>query len=162
MQVGGFADFEELLNDVRDECHEAVQGALMLQVPICNAFGFLLTSLSAPQPPCILCCMQAVDVRRGRLVAHVESFVHMLGISIEALMLQVWIGTECLYAATPSTRFELSPVALDQMRIDRRAELEALGIEEDEDHEDDWSDAVCPANLPPRFDYLCADWYNSG
>ena len=35
-------------------------------------------------------CLQSVDVRRGRLVAHGESFVHMLGTAMEGLLNQVW------------------------------------------------------------------------
>lgn len=92
LQVAGFTDFEEMLNDVRDECHAAVEAYLTVQ---------------------------NVEVRRGRLVAHVESFINMLGMAIETL--------------------------LNQIRADHRAAVEAAGgVEEDSEAEDDFY----PASLP--------------
>ncbi|KAL4859889.1 Histone-lysine N-methyltransferase [Chlorella vulgaris] len=95
LQVGGFTDFEELLSDARDECHAAVDAYLMLQ---------------------------SVDVRRGRLLAHVESFVRMLGTAIESL--------------------------LSQMRADRAAAVEA-GLQDEDD--DELDDEFYPSSLPPSI-----------
>jgi hypothetical protein len=57
LQVGGFADFEELLNDARDECHEAVEGALALQVlACCLAFVVRLVAMCFASFRNTACC----------------------------------------------------------------------------------------------------------
>lgn len=35
-QVGGYTDFEELLNEVREECHAAAEAYLTAQVGVCG------------------------------------------------------------------------------------------------------------------------------
>ncbi|EFN57451.1 hypothetical protein CHLNCDRAFT_142939 [Chlorella variabilis] len=107
--MGGFTDFEELVSDAREECHASVEAYLTLQAR-------WLLSLWAHDMP-------SVDVRRGRLIANAESFVHMLGTAIETL--------------------------LTQMRADRKAALEASGLDDDDDEEEDLDDSFYPASLPP-------------
>lgn len=41
-QVGAFTDFEEMLNDVREECHATVEAYLSMQASRCRLPGFLL------------------------------------------------------------------------------------------------------------------------
>ena len=67
------------------------------------------------------CPPQSVEVRRGRLVAHGESFVHMLGGAIEA--------------------------ALGALRAEHKARVAAGEIQEEES--EDELDDFYPASLPP-------------
>lgn len=48
--------------------------------------------------------LQSVDVRRGRLIANAESFVHMLGTAIETLLTQVVLCGAFLPATSASGR----------------------------------------------------------
>ncbi len=41
-QVGAFTDFEEMLNDVREECHATVEAYLSMQASSCRRPGVLL------------------------------------------------------------------------------------------------------------------------
>ncbi|KAL4445829.1 hypothetical protein ABPG77_009028 [Micractinium sp. CCAP 211/92] len=107
LQVGAFTDFEEMLNDVREECHATVEAYLS---------------------------MQNVEVRRGRLIAQIESFVNTLGTAIETLLIQI--------------------------RADHRAAVEAAGgVEEDSDDEDDFYPASLPDSiLANKEPFKGGDW----
>jgi hypothetical protein len=71
----------------------AMPGLLPLSLPP-SAVNTSLCTLLSPPACCLLpaACLQSVDVRRGRLIAHAESFVHMLGTAMEGLLNQVGCG----------------------------------------------------------------------
>ncbi|PRW58999.1 putative histone-lysine N-methyltransferase ATXR3 isoform X1 [Chlorella sorokiniana] len=105
LQAGAFTDFEELLSDCREEGMALVEAVL---------------------------AAQSVDVRRGRLVALIESFVQMLGSSIESL--------------------------LNKMRAEHKAQLAAAGLADDSDEDDEYPAYLPPCILANKEPFKGGDW----